>query len=325
MGYGREKTYIFRQSSADVDIRLDKFLSAEKRLDLSRSRIQHLISTGAVTVNGERRRPSYQLRAGDRIEISFPAPSVPLRAPTGIDFHIVHEDNSILVVNKPPGLVVHPSGGHYAGTLVQGLLSKYPSLSSFGSPTRPGIVHRLDKGTSGLMVVAKDERARDFLANQFKRREVRKRYLAVVHGTVERGHGVVDLPLSRHPVKRKEMSVSLVGGRRAISEWEVVSIFPLGFTLLRITLRTGRTHQIRVHMAYLGHPVLGDTMYGYGKRWWKQQDSTVKGALTVVKRQMLHAELLGFVHPDSLKYVEFEAPPPPDMVALLGWLRGNQT
>ncbi len=324
MGNGRQKTFIFRQTSGGGDVRLDKFLSGDKNLDLSRSRIRHLINSGAVRVNGEIRRPSYQLRPGDRIEVSFPPQSVSAEAPADIDFELLHEDNSILVVNKPPGLVVHPSAGHPTGTLVHGLLYKCPDLSSLGGPTRPGIVHRLDKDTSGVMVVAKDDRAHDFLAHQFKRREVRKRYLAVVHGKVQGERGVVDLPISRHPAKRKEMSISLLEGRRAVTEWEVVSIFPLGFTLLRITLRTGRTHQIRVHMAYQGYPVLGDTVYGHGKRWWNQQNSPRKDALTFVKRQMLHAELLGFIHPDSLEYVEFEAPPPPDMAGLLEWLTRNQ-
>jgi len=321
----REKTFIFHQPSEDIERRLDKFLSARKGLDLSRARIQNLIKIGAVTVNGETKRPGYQLRPGDRITISLLQPSVPLEAPEKVGFGLLYEDNSILVVNKPPGLVVHPSAGHHTGTLVHGLLSRYLNLSSLSGPTRPGIVHRLDKDTSGVMVIARDDAAHSFLAHQFKRRKVKKRYLAFVHGKVAREHGMVDLPITRHPVKRKEMSVSLLKGRRAITEWEVVSVFSLGFSLLRITPQTGRTHQIRVHMAYIGYPVLGDTLYGYGRRWWRQQNSSMEGAHTLAKRQMLHAESLGFIHPDSLRYVEFEAPPPPDMDRLRACLNESRT
>jgi 23S rRNA pseudouridine1911/1915/1917 synthase len=292
---------------------------------LSRARIQDLITIGAVTVNGERKKPSYQPKPGDRIKISFLPKSVRLEVPENVEFGLLYEDNSILVINKPPGLVIHPSAGHYTGTLVHGLLYKCRNLSSFGDPIRPGIVHRLDKDTSGVMVVAKSDEAHDFIANQFKRREVKKRYLTLVHGNVEDKKKIIDFPISRHPVKRKEMSVSLLKGRPAMTEWEVISVFPLGFSLLRISLHTGRTHQIRVHMAYTGYPVVGDIVYGYGKRWWKQKSLIMKEILTLVKRQMLHAELLGFIHPDSLKYVEFEAPLPTDMDCLLKWLNKNQT
>jgi len=292
---------------------------------LSRARIQDLITIGAVTVNGERKKPSYQPKPGDRIKISFLPKSVPLEVPENVEFGLLYEDNSILVINKPPGLVIHPSTGHYTGTLVQSLLYKCRNLSSFGDPIRPGIVHRLDKDTSGVMVVAKSDEAHDFLANQFKRREVKKRYLTLVHGNVEDKKRIIDFPISRHPVKRKEMSVSLLKGRPAMTEWEVISVFSLGFSLLRISLHTGRTHQIRVHMAYMGYPVVGDIVYGYGKRWWKQKSLIMKEILTLAKRQMLHAELLGFIHPDSLKYVEFEAPLPTDMDCLLKWLNKNQT
>ncbi len=316
----REKTIIFQQSSGDTEVRLDKYLSEHKEVDLSRARVQELIRVGAVEVNGRTRKSSYQLRPGDRITILSLPPSTPLEASEEVKFDLLHEDNSIVVINKPPGLVVHPSAGHRGGTLVHGLVHRFAHLASLGTCIRPGIVHRLDKDTSGVMVVAKHDRAHYFLTDQFKRRKVTKRYLALVHGRPVGEHGVMDLPIGRHPVKRKEMSVSLLQGRRAITEWEVVSAFPLDFSLLRVMIHTGRTHQIRVHLAYVGYPVLGDGTYGYGKRWWRQQGVMMQGVLALAKRQMLHAEELGFIHPESRRYVEFKAPLHPDMEGLIAWL-----
>ncbi|MFO8165454.1 MAG: RluA family pseudouridine synthase [Thermodesulfobacteriota bacterium] len=319
-----EKTFNFRQPSEEIKVRLDKFLSEDENINLTRARIQNLIMSGAVTVNGERKKPSYQPKPGDRIKISFLSQPDPPKVSKKIKFGLLYEDDSILVINKPPGLVVHPSPGHDTGTLVHGLLYQGSNLSSLGAPIRPGIVHRIDKDTSGVMVIAKSDRAHDFLSNQFKRRELKKSYLTIVHGVVEKKKEIIDLPISRHPIKRKEMSVSLIKGREAITEWEVISVFSLGFSLLRIHLHTGRTHQIRVHMAYMGYPVVGDLVYGYGKRWWNKQTLLMKEILPLVKRQMLHAELLGFVHPDSLQYVEFKAPLPTDMDCLLTWLNNNK-
>jgi 23S rRNA pseudouridine1911/1915/1917 synthase len=320
----REKTVIVDRSPPALDQRLDRFLSDNDKVDLSRARIQILIRAGAITVNGERKKPSYQLRSGDRIKILSVPRQVVLAPSEDVEFDLLYEDNSIVVVNKPAGLVVHPSAGHNTGTLVHGLLHRCADLSSLSGPTRPGIVHRLDKDTSGLLVVAKGDQAHTFLADQFKRRAVKKQYLALVHGYVEKDKGIVDLPISRNPAKRTEMLASLSGGREAMTEWEVISVFSLGFSLLRISPHTGRTHQIRVHMAHMGFPIVGDVLYGYGKKWWNQQPSRLKECRALVKRQMLHAELLGFLHPDSLKYVEFAAPAPMDMACLLQWLNENQ-
>ena len=318
-----EKIFTFHQTSADTGLRLDKFLSDDRNVGLSRAKIQKLIENGSVTVNSERKKASYQLTPGDTIKIVYPPSSVLLEASEDIEFDLLYEDNSIVVINKPPGLVVHPSAGHDKGTLVHGLLYRCNQLSS-SDPIRPGVVHRLDKDTSGVMVIAKSNKAHDHLAQQFKKREIKKRYLALVHGTAEKEKGIINLPISRHPVRRKEMSVSLSKGREAMSEWKVVSVFSLGFSLLKISPYTGRTHQIRVHMAYMGYPIVGDAVYGYGKRWWKKQSLVLKEALALVKRQMLHAEILGFLHPDSLRYVEFKAPPPKDMVFLMKWLDEHQ-
>jgi 23S rRNA pseudouridine1911/1915/1917 synthase len=316
----REQTVTFHHALREGDERLDKFLSDHEAVDLSRARIQSLIKDGAITVNGDTKKPSYQLRPGDIITIRHVPREMVLQPSEEVEFELVYEDDSILVVNKPPGLVVHPSAGHNTGTLVHGLLHKCAHLSSLSGPIRPGIVHRLDKDTSGLLVVAKGDRAHGLLADQFKKREVAKRYVALVHGCVGQARGRIDLPISRHPMKRTEMYASVSRGREAVTEWERVSTFALGFSLLRVSLHTGRTHQIRVHLAHMGYPVLGDSVYGHGKRWWKNQPAQVKECQALVKRQMLHAELLGFRHPDSREYMRFEAPPPADMASLLHYL-----
>jgi len=316
----REKIIIVKQSSGGSDVRLDKYLSEENETALSRARIQDLIRAGVVKVNGEKRKPSYLLKSGDRITIHFLPLSSPLLESEDVEFDILYEDDSIVVINKPPGLVVHPCAGYRGATLVHGLLQRFAHLPSPAIGLRPGIVHRLDKDTSGVMVVAKDDRAHHFLTDQFKKREVRKRYLALVHGRPQGDRGFIDLPIGRHPVKREEMSVSLVNGRRATTEWEVVSAFSVDISLLRVAIHTGRTHQIRVHLAYMGYPVLGDRTYGYGKRWWRQQDEMMRKVLGLAGRQMLHAEMMGFIHPESKRYVEFGAPLYPDMENLIEWL-----
>jgi 23S rRNA pseudouridine1911/1915/1917 synthase len=320
----REKTITFHHPLVDVDQRLDRFLSDHEDVDLSRARIQSLIRDGAITVNGDTKKPSYQLKPGDSITIRYVPREMVLGPSEEVEFELLYEDDSIAVVNKPPGLVVHPSAGHNTGTLVHGLLHRCTNLSSLSGPIRPGIVHRLDKDTSGLLVVAKGDRAHRLLADQFKRREVTKRYVTLVHGCIGQERGRIDLLIGRHPIKRTEMYASISRGREAVTEWEAVSTFSLGFSLLRVSLYTGRTHQIRVHMAHMGYPVVGDSLYGYGKKWWKKQPSPVKECQAYVKRQMLHAELLGFRHPDSLKYMAFEAPPPADMASLLHYLSENQ-
>jgi 23S rRNA pseudouridine1911/1915/1917 synthase len=320
----KEKTLIVRQSLSGLDRRLDKFLSDRAEVDLSRARIQSLINIGAITVNGDRKKPSYQLKPGDKISILYVPQQAALTPSEEVEFDVVYEDSSVVVVNKPPGLVVHPSAGHQKGTLVHGLLHRCAQLSSLSAPTRPGIVHRLDKDTSGLLVVAKGDRAHSFLADQFKRREVTKRYVALVHGCMEDLKGIADVPISRNPAKRTEMYASLSRGREAITEWEVVALFEIGFSLVRLNPHTGRTHQIRVHMAHLGYPVVGDVVYGYGKKWWRQRPMPLRECYPLVKRQMLHAELLGFLHPDTREYVEFEAPPPADMAFLLQSLDEQQ-
>ncbi len=304
------------------DIRLDVFLSTCAD-GLSRSRIQALIKKGCVKVNSCPSKPSYKLKAGDHIFLSIPPPEIPVLEPEEVVFSIVHEDDSLIVVDKPPGVVVHPSPGHSTGTLVHGLLQHCKNLSGIGGVLRPGIVHRLDKDTSGLMVVAKSDQAHAFLAKQFKCGKVKKQYVALVHGRVKGDKQEIDLPISRHPKKRKEMAVALSGGKRALTLWQKIEEFQTDFSLLSISIKTGRTHQIRVHLSHIGHPIVGDPVYGYGQNWWKKHPLYKKGVLPQISRQMLHSRRLGFAHPDQKRYLEFEAPLPDDMdnaVLALKWL-----
>jgi len=315
-----ETEFQFDVSREDRDQRLDLFL-ASRSLDISRSRIQELIRQGAVAVNQGPSRASYRIRAGDRITIVIPPPSPTSLEPEPVAFEIIHEDDSLLVVNKPAGLVVHPAAGHATGTLVHGLLWHCHDLSGIGGVTRPGIVHRLDKDTSGLMVVAKNDQAHAALARQFKSGEVKKEYKALVNGRVEGREGKIDLPIGRHPRKRKEMAVALKRGKGAITLWWLMEHFKSGFSLISVTIKTGRTHQIRVHFANMGHPVVGDQVYGYGKNWWKGHSLWKEGILPLPRRQLLHAGSLGFCHPDTGRFVTFDVPIPEDMEEMIGRLR----
>jgi len=302
----------FKISGVEQGIRLDIFLSA-RLAELSRSRIQALIRNRDAKVNGLGSKPSYKLRTGDEISLLIPPPSPQTLEPEALEFSILHEDDSLMVLNKPAGLVVHPAPGHATGTLVHGLLHHCKDLSGIGGVLRPGIVHRLDKDTSGLMVVAKSDQAHASLSKQFRSGMVKKQYVALVHGVVEGQKGEIDLAIARHPKKRKEMTVVHSGGRSALTLWEKIDEFQSGFSLLYVSIKTGRTHQIRVHLSHLGHPVVGDQVYGYGRSWWKRHPLHRKGILPSIQRQMLHAKCLGFLHPAQQRYLEFEAPLPEDM------------
>jgi 23S rRNA pseudouridine1911/1915/1917 synthase len=302
------------------DIRLDVFLSMSE-IGLSRSRIQSLIRDRNIQVNGNLSKPSRRLKGGDKVSIHVPPPSVINLTPQDVEFSVVYEDRSLIVVSKPAGVVVHPAPGHYEGTLVHGLLKHCKDLSGIGGELRPGIVHRLDKDTSGLMVVAKNDNAHLSLAGQFKNGAIRKKYAAIVHGRLKTTEGEVNLPIGRHPVKRKKMAVLPKGGRQAITIWRKTEEFEAGFSFLSILLKTGRTHQIRVHMSHMGHPLAGDLVYGYGPNWWKRNFSTGKRVSCRAERQMLHSTLLGFKHPETDIFMEFESPLPQDMVEMLEALR----
>ena len=296
--------------------RLDLFLSLHST-DLSRSRIQALIKSGNIKVNDQLSKPGRKLRPGDHISLSIPPPSTIALEPETVEFEIIYEDSSLIVLNKPPGVVVHPAPGHATGTLVHGLLKHCGNLSGIGGELRPGIVHRLDKDTSGVMVVAKNDHAHNSLAGQFSSGAVTKQYIALVHGPIKKNEGRIDLPIGRNPRKRKEMSVIIPGGRKSLTLWKKLKDFQSGFSLLSISLKTGRTHQIRVHFSHIGHPVMGDTVYGYSKKWQKNYPLSKNAILPSINRQMLHAKTLGFTHPKQNRYLEFTAPLPDDIEKII--------
>ena len=294
--------------------RLDRLLLA-RYPDFSRSRIEGLVKAGFVTVNGAvAGKAGMKVTDDDEIEVEIPPPVPAVPEPEDMPLSVVFEDDDLLVVDKPPGMVVHPAPGHFTGTLVNALLHHCPNLSGIGGVARPGIVHRLDRDTSGLIAVAKSQRAMDSLTRAFAARSgVEKTYLAVVHGRPRLDSGRVENFIGRHPVDRKRMAVVEKGGKLAITNWQVVPVAQPGgrpFTLVSCRIETGRTHQIRVHMAGLGCPVIGDATYG-------------KGALDrrldpVPQRQMLHAWRLKLRHPASGAELSFEAAPPEDMRQYIG-------
>ncbi|MBE0467695.1 MAG: RluA family pseudouridine synthase [Candidatus Desulforudis sp.] len=290
----------------DERVRLDVFL-AEQGPELSRSRVQKLISAGLVLVNGEAARAGYRLKAGDRVCLEVPEPEVPRIEPEDIPLDIYYDDADVVVVNKPRGLVVHPAVGHYSGTLVNALLHYCRDLSSINGVLRPGIVHRLDRDTSGLLMVAKNDSAHLALTGQLQARTVLRRYTALVHGHPRHDSGTVDAPIGRHPKDRQRMAVNYRSGRRARTHYRVLQQLA-NVTLLELTLETGRTHQIRVHMHHLGHPLVGDLKYGHAR-----PEMGLSG-------QFLHAGTLGFSHPRSGEFLVFEAPLPPELAAVLARL-----
>jgi 23S rRNA pseudouridine1911/1915/1917 synthase len=293
-------------------VRLDTFLAAQFE-GWSRARLQRLIENEDVLVNGKVSKPSYKLREGDEVEIELIAPTTTGFAPENIPIDIVYEDETLVVVNKPAGLVVHPAGGTPSGTLANALAYHFQQLPNADS-VRPGIVHRLDRDTSGLLVVAKTESALENLSDQFRERTVFKSYVALVHGRVLSNSGKIDQPLARDRANRTRMAV-IRGGRGALTLYRVRRSFQR-FTLLDVELKTGRTHQIRVHLAWLKHPVVGDETYGAG-RDNTIQDAQLRARIRNLKRHFLHAEKLAFTHPETKEVVKFESPLPADLSELL--------
>src|SRR5215218_4056823 len=295
----------------DAGVRLDAFLASQIE-GWSRARLQRLIETEDVLVNGKLSKPSYKLREHDDVEVELIAPAIITFAPELIPIEIVYEDETLVVVNKPAGLVVHPASGTPSGTLANALAYHFQQLPNAG--VRPGIVHRLDRDTSGLLVVAKTEAALENLSDQFRDRTVFKSYVALVHGRVLSDSGRIDQPLARDPANRTRMAV-VRGGRNALTLYRVRRSFER-FTLLDVELKTGRTHQIRVHLAWLKHPVVGDETYG-GGRDNTIQDARLRARIRNFKRHFLHAEKLAFTHPRTHELVRFESPLPPELSQLL--------
>jgi len=303
----------FKISSDHVGVRLDTFLASQIER-WSRARLQRLIDSEDVLVNGKPSKPSYKLREHDEIEVELIAPPTDNFVPENIPLEIVFEDETLVVVNKPAGLVVHPASGTPSGTLANALAYHFQMLPDRGTGMRPGIVHRLDRDTSGLLVVAKTEPALENLSDQFRDRTVFKSYVALVHGRVTPDSGRIDQPLARDLSNRTRMGV-VRGGRNALTLYRVRRGFQR-FTLLDVELKTGRTHQIRVHLAWLKHPVVGDETYG-GGRDNTIQDARLRARVRNLKRQFLHAEKLAFTHPETKEVLKFEAPLPTDLAEFL--------
>lgn len=301
----------FTVGEDEQELRLDVFLT-RRDPSLSRSQVQRLIEQQAVRVGSRPAKASQRVRAGDEVHLEVPPVDSYEVAPEDLPLSVIYEDNAIVVIDKPAGMVVHPAPGHASGTLVNAILFHCRDLSGIGGVLRPGIVHRLDKDTSGLLVVAKSDRAHQALTDQFKTRAVEKTYVALVYGDMKEDRGTIDLPVGRHPEDRKKMSTRSRIGRDAVSRWEVRERFGQA-TLLYVMIDTGRTHQIRVHLHAIGHPVVGDSVYGSIRRANAVADTVQRSLLKRMKRQALHAARLSFRHPLTGDWLTFAAPMPEDM------------
>lgn len=288
--------------------RIDKIISALNE-EWSRSQVQQWIKDGFVTVNGKTVKANYKCSVGDEVVIALPEPEPLDVEPEEMDLDIYYEDADVLVVNKPRGMVVHPAPGHMRGTLVNGLLAHCKDLSGINGVLRPGIVHRIDKDTSGLLMVAKNDMAHESLVNQLVNKTVTRKYKAIVHGVIPHDYGTIDAPIGRDKHDRQSMAV-VEDGKEAVTHFRVLERFS-NFTFIECQLETGRTHQIRVHMKYIGYPLAGDPKYGPKKT-------------LPIDGQALHAGVLGFTHPRTGEYLEFEAPLPPEFEQLLHMLRNNR-
>lgn len=300
-------TILTKTCDSNDRIRVDVFVA--EMGDITRSRSAKLIDDGCVTVNGKIAAKNLKLQFGDEVILNMPDPTVYNVTAEEIELDIVYEDDDLLVVNKPKGMVVHPAAGNFEGTLVNALMHHCgESLSGINGVMRPGIVHRIDKNTSGLLMVAKNDTAHNGLALQIKEHSFTREYEAVVYGNLKNDSGIIDAPIGRHPVKRKQMAVTDKGSKHAVTHYTVIERFG-DFTHVRLRLETGRTHQIRVHMAYIGHPVVGDDVYG------------PKKVITSLSGQCLHAKKVGFVHPITNEYLEFESELPEYFVKFLKGIR----
>jgi 23S rRNA pseudouridine1911/1915/1917 synthase len=301
-------------------VRLDLFLSSQLA-DETRSTIQRLIESGNILVDGREARPSLKLKGGESISIQLPEPVAARPMPESIPLEVLHEDGDLIVINKPAGMVVHPGPGNSSGTLVNALLAHCTDLSGIGGELRPGIVHRLDKGTSGVMVVAKNDRSHQALSAQFSVHSIKRIYQALVYGSPQQDSGRLEGQIGRHPTDRLRRSGLARHGKHAVTRWRVRGRYGR-ICLVELRLETGRTHQIRVHMSEAGFPLLGDPLYPDGGRFNNLTDPRLRKLITTLARQALHARTLGFVHPASGDYLEFSVDMPADMAALLEYLEG---
>lgn len=304
----REECFVTEETAGD---RIDKFL-AEQYEDLSRSFLQKLLKSGEVMVGGCPVKASYKVAEGDQISFEVPEAVEPEIIPEEIPLDILYEDHDVILVNKPKGMVVHPAAGHYTGTLVNALMFHCrEDLSGINGVLRPGIVHRIDMDTTGVIIACKNDLAHNSIAAQLKEHSITRRYQAIVHGVLKDEEGVIDAPIGRSPKDRKKMAINYNNGKSAVTHYRVLERFR-EFTHIECRLETGRTHQIRVHMASIGHPLLGDAVYGPAKCPYKLQGQT------------LHAGILGFVHPRTGEYMEFSAPLPEYFEELLKKFRNNR-
>lgn len=307
----QEDIFSFVAAEENEDERVDKLLSALMG-SLSRSYIQKLLANGGITVNGEGTKASYRVRSEDHIQVKLPPAITPDIEAEDIPLDILYEDEDVIVVNKPKGMVVHPAPGHYSGTLVNALLFHCKgNLSGINGILRPGIVHRIDRDTTGSVIACKNDRAHSSIAEQLKEHSIVRRYHAIVHGVIKEEEGTIHTLIGRHPSDRKRMAVRGDGGKDAITHYKVLRHLN-NFTYVECSLETGRTHQIRVHMAHIGHPLLGDIVYGP-----KNSQFSNKNGL---EGQTLHAKILGFVHPSTGEYIETDAPLPDYFLDLLNKL-----
>jgi 23S rRNA pseudouridine1911/1915/1917 synthase len=311
-------TTIFTYPVESESIRLDLFISRQLEGE-TRTAIQRLIEAGNILVDGHVARPSLKLKGGEEISVDIPPPVEVEPQPESIPLEVLYEDSELIVINKPAGMVVHPGPGNSTGTLVNALLAHCTDLSGIGGELRPGIVHRLDKGTSGVLVAAKSDRAHQGLSAQFHVHSVKRIYQALVFGTPQTDTGKIEGVIGRHPTERLRQSGKVRNGKHAVTRWRVKERYGR-ISLMELRLETGRTHQIRVHMTESGFPLLGDPLYPDGGRVNNLADTKLKKMITTLGRQALHARTLGFIHPVTEEYLEFTTNMPPDMQALCDYL-----